>query len=126
MGESIPAVYAANLALYEKVLAAVPGVERKGDKVPYVSHNGHMFTYLSKAGVMALRLPEKDREAFLKKYSARLCTQYGVVQKEYVEVLDALLRKPRELKEWLEISFTYVGELKPKSPAKKKTPRATS
>ena len=64
------------------VLAAVPGVKRKGDAVPYTSHNGHMFTYLSKAGVMALRLPEKDREAFLKKYATRLCTQYGTVQKE--------------------------------------------
>jgi hypothetical protein len=82
MTESTAKTYEANLALYEKVLAAVPGVKRKGDAVPYTSHNGHMFTYLSKAGVMALRLPEKDREAFLKKYATRLCTQYGTVQKE--------------------------------------------
>src|ERR1700735_4690194 len=97
MGESTPAAYAANLAFYEKVLAAVPGVERKGDTVPYTSHNGHMFTYLSKAGVMALRLPEKERETFLKKYGTRLCTQYVIVQKEYVEVPDTLLRKTAEL-----------------------------
>jgi hypothetical protein len=79
-----------------------------------------MFTYFSKAGVMALRLPEKDREAFLKKYMARLCTQYGVVQKEYVEVPEALLRKTAELKPHLKISFAYVGELKPKTAVKKK------
>jgi hypothetical protein len=115
--------YAAKLALYEKVLASVPGVERKGDTVPFTSHNGHMFTYFSKAGVMALRLPEKDREAFLKKYMARLCTQYGVVQKEYVEVSEALLRKTAELKPHLKISFAYVRQLKPKSAAKKKTAR---
>jgi hypothetical protein len=54
MSASPSATYAAKLALYDEVLAAVPGVERKGDTVPYTSHNGHMFTYLSKAGVMAL------------------------------------------------------------------------
>jgi hypothetical protein len=123
MSESTPAAYAANLALYEKVLAAVAGIERKGDTVPYTSRNGHMFTFLSKAGVMALRLPEKDREAFLKQYATRLCTQYGIVQKEYVEVPDTLLRKPKELATYLKISFSYVGELKPKSAAKKKAAR---
>jgi TfoX/Sxy family transcriptional regulator of competence genes len=113
--------YAANLALYDKALASVAGVERKGDTVPYASHDGHMFTYLSKAGVVALRLPEKDREAFLKKYATRLCTQYGVVQKEYVEVPDTLLRNPKELAKYLKVGFSYVGELKPKRAAKKKS-----
>jgi hypothetical protein len=113
--------YTANLALYDKLVAAVPGVERKGDTVPYTSHNGHMFTYLSKAGVMALRLPEKARAAFLKKHATRLSTQYGIVQKEYVEVPDTLLRKTAELAKYLKVSFSYVGELKPKSAAKKKS-----
>jgi TfoX/Sxy family transcriptional regulator of competence genes len=121
MTESTSKTYAANLALYENVLAAVPDVERKGGAVPYTSHNGHMFTYLSKAGVMALRLPEKDREAFLKKYATCLCIQYGTVQKEYVEVPDTLLRNPKELAKYLKISFAYVAELKPKPRAKKKT-----
>jgi hypothetical protein len=120
MSESGSGTYAAKLTLFDKVLAAVPGVERKGNTVPYSSRNGHMFTYLSKAGVMALRLPEKDREAFLKKYATCLCTQYGVVQKEYVEVPDELLHKTAELKKYLKVSFAYVGELKPKTAAKKK------
>ena len=80
-----------------------------------------MFTYLSKAGVMALRLPEKDREAFLKKYSTKLCIQYGVVQKEYVEVPDDLLQKPKALVSYLKISFAYLNAMKPKSAAKKKS-----
>jgi hypothetical protein len=122
MSESTSSTYAATLALYEKGLATVPGVERKGDTVPYTSHNGHMFTYLSKAGVMALRLPEKDRDAFLNKYATRLCTQYGIVQKEYVvEVPDSLLQRPNELKKYLQASFTYVSAMKPKSAAKKKS-----
>lgn len=54
-----------------------------------------------------------------KKYATRLCTQYGVVQKEYVEVPDTLLRNPKELAKFLKISFSHVGELKPKPSAKK-------
>lgn len=68
MSDSKCGSYAVNLALYDETLAAVAGLERKGDSVPYTSHNGHMFSYLSKTAVMALRLPEGVREAFLKKY----------------------------------------------------------
>ena len=31
------------LALYEKLVATNPSVERKGAAVPYTSWNGHMF-----------------------------------------------------------------------------------
>ena len=88
--------------------------------VPYTSINGHMFSYLSKTGTLALRLPEDARELFLKKYKATLCKQYGVVQKEYVEVPDALLKKTSELKEYFALGFAYVGTLKPKPTTRKK------
>jgi hypothetical protein len=38
------------LALYEKLVATNPDVERKGATVPYTSVNGHMSSYLSKEG----------------------------------------------------------------------------
>ena len=109
------------LALYEKLVATQPGVERKGATVPYTSENGNMFSYLSKAGVLALRLPEDVREVFLNKYKAKLCTQYGIVQKEYVEVPDALLKKTAELKPYFVASLAYAKSLKPKASAKKKS-----
>ena len=108
------------LALYEKLVATNPKVERKGDTVPYTSLNGHMFSYLSKEGKLALRLPPEEREAFLKKYKAKLCEAYGRVQPEYVEVPDALLSSTRELKKFFEASYEYVASLKPKPTAKKK------
>ena len=74
------------LELYEKLVATNPVVERKGATVPYTSLNGHMFSYLGKQGKLALRLPAGEREAFLKKYNAKLCEAYGIVQAEYVEV----------------------------------------
>ena len=70
------------LQLYEKLVATNPKVERKGDTVPYTSLNGHMFSYLSKEGKLELRLPAGEREAFLKKYKAKLTEAYGRVQPE--------------------------------------------
>lgn len=111
---------ATNLDLYEKLAATNPSVERKGAAVPYTSRNGHMFSYLSKEGKLELRLPPEAREAFLKKYKVKLCEAYGKVQPEYVEVPDALLAKTGELKSYFDLSYEYVGSLKPKSTAKKK------
>jgi hypothetical protein len=114
------------LELYDALVASVPGIERKGATVPYTSLNGHMFSYLSKSGVLALRLPEEARETFLNKYKTRLCTQYGIVQKEYVEVPTALLKKTTELKPYFAISRAYVAAMKPKAASKKKSKSAKS
>ena len=108
------------LELYEKLVATNPSVERKGATVPYTSVNGNMFSYLSKEGKLELRLPAPEKEAFLKKYKARLCEAYGKVQPEYVEVPDSLLAATAELKNFFELSFKYVGSLKAKATAKKK------
>src|SRR5574337_491756 len=110
---------AEKIALYEKLIATTPELERKGDTIPYTSHNGNMFSYLSKDGVMALRLDEKTREEFIKKHKAKLMEAYGIVQKEYVAVPDALLKKTSELKKYLAKSYAYVQTLKAK-PTKKK------
>src|SRR5580704_431376 len=100
------------LALYEKLVTTNPNIERKGATVPYTSVNGHMFSYLSKEGKLALRLPAVERTAFLKKYKAKLCDAYGRVQPEYVEVPDSLLSKTQELKKYFDASYSYVGSLK--------------
>lgn len=106
------------LALYEKVVAAIPGLERKGASNPYTSLNGHMFSRLDPSGKLALRLPADEREKFLKKYKTTLFESYGVVQKEYVPVPDSLLKNTSELKRYFELSWRYVQTLKPK-PSKK-------
>jgi len=107
-----------NLEWYEKLVATNPKVERKGATMPYTSLNGHMFSFLTKTGKVALRLPAGEREAFLKKYKTKLCEQHGAVLKEYVEVPDALLKKTQELKKFFDISYAYVGSLKPKATKK--------
>jgi TfoX/Sxy family transcriptional regulator of competence genes len=119
MAKADPKQYAASLALYEKLVATNPKVERKGATMPYTSLNGHMFSLLTKEGWLALRLPSEAREAFLKKYQTKLCVQYGTVMKEYVEVPDALLKKTQELRKYFDQSYAYVGSLKPKPTTKK-------
>ena len=121
MSKATAGVPTDKLELYEKLVATIPGVPRKGAAVPYTSVNGHMFSYLSKRGTLSLRLPEQTREEFLKKYKTTLTKQYGIVQKEYVEVPDALLKKTSELKKYFALSFSYVSSLKPKPTTRKKT-----
>src|SRR5580704_10445848 len=106
--------------LYDKLLATHPKIERKGAANPYTSLNGHMFTYLNPSGTLALRLPEKEREEFLKKYKTTLFEAYGAVMKEYVTVPDSLLKKTNELRKYLDKSYGYIKTLKPK-PTKKKS-----
>lgn len=108
------------LALYEKLVATNPKVERKGATVPYTSVNGNMFSYLSNEGKLELRLPAGEREAFLKKYKAKLCEAYGRIQPEYVEVPDSLLASTQELKKFFDSSYAYAASLKPKPTTRKK------
>ena len=90
----------------------------RGDANPYTSLNGNMFTLLHKSR-LAIRLPDEEREKFLKKYKTTLFEAYGTVMKEYVAVPDHLLAKTKELQKYLEISYKYAQTLKPK-PTKKK------
>ncbi|HEX3928126.1 MAG TPA: hypothetical protein VHW65_09005 [Gemmatimonadales bacterium] len=99
---------------YERLVATNPAIKRKGATIPYTSHNGHMFSMLTTGGQAALRLPEKERAAFLKKYRTTLCEQYGVVQVEYVLVPHRLLARTAELKPFFDLSHAYVAAKKPK------------
>jgi hypothetical protein len=107
------------LLYYERLVATNNRLELKGATVPYTSIGGNMSSYLSKDGKLALRLSPADIEKFLKRYKAQLCEAYGVVQKEYVEVPDALLAKTTELKKYFDASVDYVSSLKPKPTTKK-------
>ena len=108
------------LQQYEKLLATIPHVERKGAAMPYTAVNGHMFSFLTKAGKLALRLPVEARDAFLKEHKAKLCEQNGVVLEEYVEVPEASFSKTAQLKKFFGISYAYVSSLKPKPKRRKK------
>jgi hypothetical protein len=113
------ATSADKVALYDKLIATHPKIERRGAANPYTSLNGHMFTLLHQSSTLAIRLPESKREEFLKKHKTTLFEAYGAVMKEAVAVPDRLLKNTKELQKYLEFSYEYVKTLKPK-PSKKK------
>lgn len=102
------------LAHYDALVVGFDDVARKGVTSPYTSHNGHMFSYLSKEGEMGLRLPAEERAQFLNKYDARLFEQHGAVMKEYVAVPAALLENTVEISRYFSIAFEHIQTLKPK------------
>ena len=121
MGKPAPAPIPAEiLEQYERLVATIPGVPRKGATVPYTSVNGNMFSYLSKEGTLALRLPAGPRDDFLGEFETSLTSAYGVVQKEYVDVPAWLLAGTGQLAPWFEASYTYAAGLKPKATTRKK------
>jgi hypothetical protein len=107
------------LATYEKLVMTIPNLERKGATIPYTSYNGNMFSFLAKDGSLALRLPEDERDAFMKKYKTGLVEANGAIMKEYVAVPKKLQTDIKSLKPYFNMSFAYVKSLKPK-PTKKK------
>ncbi len=104
--------------LYDKLIATIPEIERKGAANPYTSVNGNMFTLLHQSR-LAIRLAEGKREEFLKKYKTTLFEAYGAVMKEYVAVPDALLKNTKELQKYLALSYEYAKTLKSKPTTKK-------
>ena len=107
-----------NQLLYDELIATLPEIERKGDANPYTSLSGNMFTLLHQSR-LAIRLPETEREKFLKKYKTKLFEAYGAVMQEYAAVPDSLLENTKELQKYLALSYEYAKTLKPK-PTKKK------
>jgi TfoX/Sxy family transcriptional regulator of competence genes len=109
------------LGSYEQLVATHPEIERKGAKMPYTAINGHMFSFLTPNGTLALRLPADQRDRFRGRYATPPIEQHGAVMKEYVAVPADLLGHTDELKPWFDLSVAYVGSLKPKA-----TKRASS
>ena len=108
---------------YNLLIASNPQIVRKGKTAPYTSMNGNMFTFLTHAGVMGMRLSQADRSAFIAKHNGNLIISHNTVMKEYVEIPDVLWRDMPLLKSYLQMSYVYVASLKPKAtkrkPAKK-------
>jgi hypothetical protein len=120
-GQKKGAIPPEKVALYEKAVSTLPGVERKGAENPFTSLNGNMFSLLSaQTQTLAVRLPKEEREAFLKTYKSTLFEVYGAVMKEYVTVPDTLLRNTKELQKYMALSYAYAKTLKPKASKKKR------
>ena len=108
------------MKLYDRLIASIPEIVRRGDTVPYTKLNGSMFTQMNKSGSVGLRLSKEDREKFIERYDTELFVTYNTIMKEYVCVPDELLERTDELAEYLALSLKYAKTLKPKPTTKKK------
>jgi hypothetical protein len=103
------------LARYESLIdAAGSNALIRGAKNPYTSRNGHMFSFLTKEGSMALRLSEEMGEEFRAAYESGPVMQYGSVMRGYVSVPEELFARPGELAPWFDRAWDWVGSLPPK------------
>ena len=109
------------IAAYDRVIATVAGLERKGATLPYTSVNGNMFSFLAASGTLALRLAVTDRQAFIARFATGLHEAHGRVMAEYVTVPDAVLRDPDALAPWFAASWTYASALRPKPTTRRRS-----
>jgi hypothetical protein len=109
--------------LYERLLAAVEGVDRKSNfGSAYTAVNGNMYSMISKQGVVGIRLPEPDRSAFLARHDTELfrADPAWPPSRELVAVPDDLLQDTEALRPYLEGSLRYALSLRPKATTRKK------
>lgn len=102
------------LLVYERMIAGLPDVQRKGATLPYTSVNGHMFSFIGQDGAISLRLPEEARINVIRDYNTSLSQQHGVTMKEYVTIPSSLLKNETALHTLFVASYEYVKTLKPK------------
>ncbi len=101
--------------LYRKLLESVKGIDTKSNfGSAYTAINGNMYTVISKHGVVGIRLPHGEREAFLERYDTELFRgdPEWPPAKEFVAVPDHLLANTKLLRPYLEKSFAYAKTLK--------------
>ncbi len=113
-------MYENNLALYEKIVASQPQIQRKGKANPYTSMNGNMFSFFAKDGKVSIRLSDADRETFTKKHRGKPSIQYGAVMRGYVEVPSTVLKNLALMKRWFARSVAYAETLPAKPTTRKK------
>ena len=77
MAAQVDGIPAAAIERYDAVIATRPDIERKGASMPYTSTNGHMFSFLTPEGTLALRLSTSDRKRFLESHPDATVEQHG-------------------------------------------------
>lgn len=113
------ALHDKSLAVYEKIISAIPEIERKGKTVPYTSDNTHMFSLMNKDGEFGFRFSEKRKKELIEELAADELRSYNSVMRGYVKIPEALYGDINRLVELLKESHAYVLSLEAQKPKKK-------
>ncbi|MCH8128856.1 MAG: hypothetical protein IIC70_03030 [Acidobacteria bacterium] len=109
------------LELHERLVVAAGMNSKSNFGSAYTARNGNMCSMISKYGVVGIRRPEAERDAFLDEHDAEVfrADPSWPPSKEYVAVPDASLEDTEILRPYLERSCAYVKALKPKPKRKR-------
>ncbi|MCR9246043.1 MAG: hypothetical protein NXI31_13510 [bacterium] len=103
---------------FEDMVATQPDIQCKGAKSRYTAMNGNMFAFVTPDGLIALRLGDTEREAFMKKHGTGPVIQHGATMRGYVEVPPALAKKKAQLAKHFAMSVEYARTLPAKPTTK--------
>ncbi|MEM7337794.1 MAG: hypothetical protein AAF467_04040 [Actinomycetota bacterium] len=110
------------LERYTAMVDAAGHGEVKGAKNPYTSRNGHMMSFLTPDGVIALHFSPELEEEFRSTFASGPVEQYGATMRGYSSVPSDLMEATDQLVEWYDRAWEWIGTLPPKptkKPAKK-------
>ena len=99
------------LKIYDAIVTACNGFDRKGKNMIYTSSNGYMFTLLNKAAEIGIRLPKEEALKFMDTYNTGPYYSYGAKMKDYVLVPEQLWQDRDLMIRYFEKSFAYVNSL---------------
>lgn len=85
--------------------------ERKGKTVPYTSANGHMFSFLNKAGEIGIRFSKDVQEKYIEDFNSTIFKSYNAIMRGYVLIPDNMLEDLDNVARYLDESFDYVMSL---------------
>ena len=101
------------ISLFERVIDAADGFERKGKANPYTSANGHMFSQINKDDQLGIRLPKPRQKELLDAYAAGPFKSYGATMRDYVCLTDEMLADEALVASLLEEGFAFVSAMPP-------------
>lgn len=109
------------LKVYGALVATKPDFKIKGKASAYTSLNGHMFSFVTKEGDLAIRLGKAAQAAFMEKHGTGPVIQYGSTMRGYVEVPPRMLKDMDGLSDLFQESIDYIRSLEPKPTTRKKS-----
>ena len=113
------------LALYQRLLAALPEIEEKSNfGSAYTAVNGNMYSMISKYGSVGIWLPDDVRAEFVERFGAQMyqADPAWPVSKKLVAVPDDLLADTETLRPYIEASYRFALTLRPKPTTKPAKP----
>ena len=113
------------LALYQRLLAAVPEIEEKSNfGSAYTAVNGNMYSMISKYGSVGIWLPDDVRAEFVERFGAQMyqADPAWPVSKKLVAVPDDVLADTETLRPYMEASYRFALTLRPKPTTKPAKP----